>query len=164
MLEVRPQPSVWPVLLVMALVAGWLQFAFPYREAPRADLTENLGGVFPKLNGVMSSPETRAVWEDFRALYEKYGDPFTVMPAMPLAHYVTGTAPVLPVDWPRDLEMPGDESSYMAALRDGVVLVSKESWSACDESESTICARVLAEGGEIEETAHFRVLRLPAVE
>ena len=39
----------------------------------------------------------------------KYGEPFAVLPALPLAHYLTNTLPAIPIDWALNAELNFDQ-------------------------------------------------------
>jgi hypothetical protein len=97
-LGTRPGPlSLY--LLALALTAQLAGYQFPYREPARAELSWQLGEVFEKLDGIHVTRETERTYRELARLRAQYGPTFAVLPDMPLAHYLTGTMPSLPVDW-----------------------------------------------------------------
>lgn len=150
-------------LLGMSLAVQAVAYQFPYMEAPRAKLQFDLGEVFPKLSGIRSSEENYAKHAELRALRDRFGGDFTVLPGMPLAHYLTGTVPVLPVDWARNAECGDGTSELIQALETTAapVFLEKGSVFVCRGGPacSDVAAHVRDRWTVVHEGAFFDVYR-----
>ncbi len=151
-------------VVIIAVLLGVARFSYEYvyRDGLRSAMTVNLGGVFPRLQGVYSSPETEALYRDLAALEQRYGANFEVLPAFPLAHFLTNTRPVLPLDWVVRREMGGQEASVLQTLKTQktVVFVQK---SFADEIEHDpeleLTRQVMQEAKMLAETPGFWVIQ-----
>lgn len=102
---------------------------FPRYDAPRWDCTYRLSDVFPQGSGVWVGRFQYQQYVDLKELVSKYGEPFAVLPALPLAHYLTNTTPILEVDWALNAELNGRrlESRVIRSLEEShpTVLVQR---------------------------------------
>lgn len=150
--------------LPLALVAQFAGYRYPYREAPRAALTEHLGDVLGTLDHVYSSAANRDRFAELQQLHERYPR-FTVLPALPSANYLTGTLPPVGVDWARDSELGGRAESLIAELEasGAHVFLERAAEPLCETGPgcSALARHVVARWQVIEEGSHFRVYRLP---
>ena len=75
----------------------------PYREHPYAELTVDLGEVFPKLSGIYSTRFTRDRFADLKQVIDTEANagalPFVVLRDYPAIHYLTGTQNPIGADW-----------------------------------------------------------------
>ena len=94
-----------PSLIGITFLGFFLMQLFPYRDAPRWELTENAGQVFDRLDGIYTSKDNLVRLKELAFLDKKCAQHFVVLPAMPAAHYLTKTKPVIGIDWTHDGEM-----------------------------------------------------------
>lgn len=95
----------FPAIAVGAFVCYFLMYQYPFREPHRSELTYHLGDHFPKMNYIYTNQEMYEKYGEVKQLHEKYGDNFSVLPAMPVANYLTNTTPPLQIDWAHDAEI-----------------------------------------------------------
>lgn len=115
-------------LLLAALVfTFFVGNQFIYRDGRRHEMTEPLSEIFPKLESIKSDPETYEKYLELREFHEKYGANLTVVPSFPLADFLLGTRPVLPIDWESSLETNGHNELIINVLEEKmpIVLVEK---------------------------------------
>ncbi len=152
-------------LLGMALAVQAVAYQFPYMDAPRARLRFDLGEVFPKLSGIRSSEANHAKHAELRALHARFGDRFTVLPGMPLAHYLTDTVPVLGVDWARNAECGDGTRGLVRTLEsaDAPVFLERGSALVCRGGPacSDVAAHVQERWNRVHEGGFFDVYRRP---
>lgn len=98
-------PRYFYALLGAFLVWAYAMLAqFPYRDAPRAALIYPMAQVFPQMQGIYTGETMFRKSQELQRLQRQYGDKFTVLPAYPLAHYLTDSPPILGVDWAHNAE------------------------------------------------------------
>ncbi len=105
--EVKAIIPAWyfPTIAMGAFICYFLMYQYPYRETHRSKISFHLGDHFPKLNYIYTHREMYEKYGEIKQLNEIYGDNFTVLPAMPLANYLTNTLPPLQIDWAHDAEI-----------------------------------------------------------
>ena len=104
------------LVLLAALAIQFLAYQFPYGDARRSLLVHPAGDAFPRLRGVHTSISHQRRYAELAALRERYGDRFTVLPGLPLAHFLTDSEPLLPVDWSRNSETDGRTAELIRRL------------------------------------------------
>ena len=107
---VAPRYFYGIVFVLVAWVFAVL-YQYPYRDQPREMLNYDAGEVFPRLSRIYTGPYLFHKCKELKELSSAYEGPFTVLPAFPLAHYLTQTAPPLPVDWAHNAEMAYDRNA-----------------------------------------------------
>lgn len=155
-------PVLRLLLLSVLLLTFRLGFEFIYRDGKRSDMTENMGLIFPKLSGIYSDQETAARYRDLKLLAEKYGQVFTVLPAFPQAHYLTNTAPPLPLDWVVNRETNGDNELIFKnfGTKKPVVFFEKNYLSKLQTDPELSVSRSIFESTTLlEETPYFMIRR-----
>lgn len=80
-------------------------YQFPYREAPREQTIYHLGEVFPSQQKIFTGSELFQQSQELRQMQAKYGDRFTVLPALPAAHYLLEISPPYGIDWAHNAEL-----------------------------------------------------------
>ena len=150
-------------LLLILLAVFRLGYEFVYRDGRRSDMRIPLGAVFPRLGGLYSRGETAALYLDLKNLTMQYPN-FKTLPSFPLANYLTGTRPPLPLDWVVKRESGPErfQDSVVAALRkNGPVLLIEKRYADGIETdpELRLTRRLLHEGLVIDETPHFWVVK-----
>ncbi|HKQ60161.1 MAG TPA: hypothetical protein VJS92_02680 [Candidatus Polarisedimenticolaceae bacterium] len=162
-----PPRSLAAFTLALSAALQLVAYQFPYMELKRSVLDHHLGEVFDRLTGVWSSRSNYERHAELRALHEEFGDRYAVLPAMPLAHYLTGTTPVLPVDWARNSEYGYDTDRLVQVLDSErpVVFVDRTSGSLCrgGPSCSDISMYVLEHWKKLRSNAFFDVYVYPVV-
>ena len=147
------------LLLAMILVFRY-GYATIYRDEPRAEHSCNLGTVFPKLQGIKSSPQTCALYTDVKQLADKYGPNFKTVPAFPLANYLTDTRSPWPIDWATSAEIKGVENQiYEAMEQPGIhYFVEKSYGDVLLENDKFATTKYLMQSmRKVEETEFFEV-------
>ena len=99
---------VVPTMTGLAFVGFFLMQQFPYRDAPKWELTENIGQVFERSEGVYTGKDNLVRLTELDFLSRKCEGKFVVLPAMPAAHYLTNTKPIIGIDWTHDGELQPD--------------------------------------------------------
>ncbi|MBK8428453.1 MAG: hypothetical protein IPL27_21970 [Lewinellaceae bacterium] len=154
----------WLPLLVLAILLSVARFGyeFVYRDGPRGEMTVDMGTIFPKLHGIYSSPQTAALYSDLKDLSRRYGPDFAVLPAFPQAHFLTNTAPPLPLDWVVQREMNGANQLVINSLKEKkpVLFIEKSFADKINiDPELELTRHVLETGKVLEETPHFWIVR-----
>ena len=148
-------------LLAAALVAQAVAYRHPYREAPRAELTADLGAVFPELAGIRTSEEGLARWIELVELRESHARAFVVLPARPAAHWLLGERSPLAVDWAIDAETAGRTAELLAQLEraGAVALIERDSPFICASGPgcSSLAAAIAARWPRIASGRAFDV-------
>lgn len=156
-------PKRLPLVQVILLLGiARFSYEFVYRDGLRSEMTTNMGTVFPKLQGIYSSPEKAALYRDLQNLVQRYGPNFTVLPAFPQAHFLTGTAPPLPLDWVVKREMNESNQLVVNSLREKkpVLFIEKKFAEKINSDPELELTRHALETGKIlEETPHFWIVR-----
>lgn len=149
-------------ILLALLLTFRVAFEYVYRDGRRSSMTEPMGLVFPKLSGIYSSPESVAIYQDLKRLSVKYGPNFTVLPAFPLANYLTSTPPPLPLDWVVNRETNGNNTLIIKNLNSilSIIFIEKEYLEKVkSDAELSLTHRVLESGTVLEETPFFLVIK-----
>lgn len=101
---VAPRYFYGIIFLLVAWVFAVL-YQYPYRDQPREMLNYDAGKVFPRLSHIYTGPYLYSKCQELQTLTQEYTGSFAVLPAFPLAHYLTETRPPLPIDWAHNAEM-----------------------------------------------------------
>ncbi|MEM7039642.1 MAG: metallophosphoesterase, partial [Bacteroidota bacterium] len=160
-----------PTLTAVVFAANFVHQNQPYRDAARGELDHHLGDLFPRLSHIYTGSDNYAKYADFKVLHTEFGDNFTVLPAFPLANYLTHTTPPISVDWAHDAEI--NKAAGLAKLtqelevRKPHVFVEKDKIQEASEGllhyRSALLAYVLENWLQIEETEHFFVYVHPSM-
>jgi hypothetical protein len=89
---------------IFFLASFFLLFQFPYRDAPRNQCDQDGGEIFPQLAFHSIGKENADKLRELKQLAISHPQ-FTVMPAMPQAHYLTQTQNPFPWDWEHNAEV-----------------------------------------------------------
>lgn len=111
-------------LLLLTFSFGYQQV---YRDGNRTNLYVSLSSISPKLTGIRSSAATNKKYEALLKWSHRY-ECFSVLPAFPQAHYLTGTVNPLPLDWLIRVEYNGQKDLILERLQqldDCVLLIEK---------------------------------------
>lgn len=169
-IKVKVPRYYYPSLLGAALVTFFILYQIPYRESAKKDLDYHMGDVFPKLSYIYSNQENYDKHADFKALHQQYGDNFTVLPALPLANYLTDTKPIIQIDWAHDGEINYDYGfklimDRMHSLRPYVFVEKDKKNEAYGEIKQYACSllREVLENWEMaDETKYFEIYVMPS--
>lgn len=134
-----------------------------YNDSDRAELTYNMGEVFPRLSGIKSDAATYTQYQQLKTLSEKY-DNFTVVPSMTLAHYVTDTKNPIGVDWVFDHHLAGEiEKHYQILVEKGVAVFLEpfENHQNNYEESARLSGLIKSRWRLVETTPYFRVYEPP---
>jgi hypothetical protein len=134
-LAVVRQPSRFEDVLAVvtfaavAVVLVFINVELPYRDAPRADETADLGEIYPRLGHLYTNPINAARHRELRDFTQRYaldpGREFVVLTAFPLTHFLTDTRSPLSLDWLEPQEYLGNDDrlrSELVASRPVVIL------------------------------------------
>lgn len=144
-------------------------YQFPYREAPRDQITYELASIFPRYAGMYGGKEIYQKSLELKLLHQRHGSAYTVLPAFPLAHCLTETVPVLPVDWAHNAEMVFDQNRSWL-LRDlrqkaELVFIQRDRMNEFQDQSrygSTLGQHVLQHWQPVDSTTYFTVFRAHA--
>ncbi|MEM7262697.1 MAG: hypothetical protein AAF488_11960, partial [Planctomycetota bacterium] len=105
--EGRWSPSHYRTLILVVFGLYLAMAQFPRFDAPRWECTYRMSDLFPQATGVKIGAFQYRQYAELKELVAEYEEPFTVLPALPLAHYLTDTTPTLGVDWALNAELNG---------------------------------------------------------
>lgn len=149
-----------PLAIAVLTFAGGYQFI--YRDGRRAEMTEPLGPIFPKLNGVFTDRATAEKYADLRRLHQKWPGPLAVLPSFPLANYLFDERPPLPLDWESSLETNGHNELIINALsQTGLVILIEKSCldHLLTDSKYAVAAHVFQYFQKVDESSDFLVFQ-----
>lgn len=166
--EIGQRPPAWyyPAITGAAFIAYFAMYQYPFREPHRSEITYHLGDIFPKFNHVYTHEELYKKYGELKDLHERFGDNFTVLPAMPLANYLTNTRPPISIDWAHDAEIAYDYGlernlQELSAARPFVFVDKvngpKEAYDDIKQYRSLLTRHVLEHWNKIAETDHYEV-------
>ena len=157
-------PQGFAMAVVFGFIATFsLGYQRVYNDSDRAELTYDMGDVFPRLSGIKSDQATYQQYEQLKTLSEKYNN-FTVVPSMTLAHYVTNTKNPIGVDWVFDHHLAGEIEKHYQMLVDKNVTVFLEPFEGHRNNyeESARLSVFIKERWQlVESTPYFRVYKAP---
>ncbi|MCC7244467.1 MAG: hypothetical protein IT269_02215 [Saprospiraceae bacterium] len=139
-------------------------YEFVYRDGRRSEMTYHLGGIFPSLTGIYSNAETAGLYQDLKQLSLKYGPNFKTLPSFPQASFLTKTYPPLPLDWVVNRETNRDNSLIykIVEIKNPVFFIEKSyEKNGMNQPELSFTQACLNNGQLLEETAYFKVIRMP---
>ena len=163
-LSFQPPRWLFPAALGILFLFNANLYRFPYHDAgPHA---HHLGDLFPKATGIFVGATNFQKHQELMSLISRYGDSFAVLPAMPLAHFLNGSEPLLPVDWAHNAEANFEKNSswLIDRLNHGpnVVFIEKDKLHEAETSGkygSALTAYVLENWNEIENEEYFYVYK-----
>jgi hypothetical protein len=104
----------------VAVVLVFINVELPYRDAPRADETVDLGDIYPRLGHLYTNPINAARHRELRDFTQRYaldaGREFVVLTAFPLAHFLTNTRSPVSLDWLEPQEYLGNDERLRSEL------------------------------------------------
>lgn len=120
-----------------------------YRDSPKFLATENLGDLYPRLNGIYVGKEN---YRSYELLKEIQGELKieTVLPTFTLFNYFTEHETSYPIDWSKEAEMPKNPEYYFESLSGKKVIIQ----SGCD---TRLCELVRGSSKKIKENHLFAV-------
>lgn len=153
------------IFILLAWTYG-IMYQFPYRSAPREETTFHVGEIFPQLYGIQVGKEMYEKCVELKSLSEKYPNDFTVLPAFPLANYLTQTSNPLDIDWAHNAEIGGIKRlPYLTAQLDSsaqFIFLERDKLDEVRDSSrfgSLLSGHVVQNWQFVEETEFFRVYR-----
>jgi hypothetical protein len=159
-----PPKWFWPTIFAICLGSVATLNLYIYEDAFRTKTTNDLGTVFPRLSHISAGNTQFTQYRELKQLHSRYGDRFTVLPSMPLAHYVTNTEPRIPIDWVHDAEI-----NYQSGIRDVIarleaspnrVFAMKDELRRANEEGAYRCSvlkHVITHWARIDSTTMFLV-------
>lgn len=148
--------------IVVLLLIGRCSYEYVYRDGKRSEMTVHLGAIFPKLQGIYSSPGTAALYAELDSLSRQYQHNFVVLPSFPQAHFLTGACSPLPLDWVVKREMNGDNSLIVNSLQNKKLFLFVEKSAAekiRTDPEMEPTRNLIQRGTAMGETTHFQIMR-----
>lgn len=146
-------------------------YQYPYREEARDHITYPLAEVFPRMAGIYGGEFIFRKSQTLASLHRTHGHAYTVLPAYPLAHYLTNSIPPIPIDWAHNAEMDyARNRDWM--LRElhthtRVVFIEKDKLSQLADTSgygSALALYVRTQWQLIEENEYFEVYKQAATE
>jgi len=104
-LEFRVARYFYGIICFVLIWIFAILYQYPYREVARTEITYELAEIFPRLTGIYGGKPIYDKCQSLKQFHQEYGDAYSVLPAFPLAHYLTETSPRLPIDWAHNAEM-----------------------------------------------------------
>ena len=106
---------------VICLLLIWvfaILYQYPYRDGPKDQLDYSAGDIFPRLSGIYTGEPFYSKALELRTLHQRFEGTFTVLPAYPLAHYLTGLPNPVSIDWAHNAEadIPDQQDLLQADL------------------------------------------------
>lgn len=163
-------PIMAGIVLLGLLCVFRYAYEFVYRDGRRSEMNMDMGSVFPSFRGIRSDKTSLALYQELKTLSSKYGPYVKTLPSFPQAAYLTGTVPVLPLDWVVEREMGNQRNLVLLALssQKPILLVEKPFRAHLDQfiegkgkpdPELRLTRQVLQQGELLEETNYFWVIR-----
>ncbi|MBL7827206.1 MAG: hypothetical protein JNJ57_11275, partial [Saprospiraceae bacterium] len=159
--RLKPLAVAYRIALVASLLVAFrVGYEFVYRDGKRSEMTEHLGDIFPKLQGIYSDLQTAAKYRDLANLAQQYGPNYAILPAFPQAHFLTGTTPPLPMDWVVNRESNGENELIIKGLnRTDWIFIEKSHLDQADKDpQLSVTQRVLTQCERKGETEYFVLL------
>ena len=160
--EDKRTPFIYGGILLTFLITFYIGYQTIYRDAPRDQLTYDMGTVFPQLSTIKSDEATFNKYEELKHLAKKYPN-FTVLPTVTLAHYLTKTVNPIGSDWPHDIEINFDAKRFVAELKakNSSVFIEKTEFTAEDLKDYEMVTLIEKEWTLVTETKQFKVYSPP---
>jgi len=160
--EDKRTPFIYGGILLTFLITFYIGYQTIYRDAPRDQLTYDMGTVFPQLSTIKSDEATFNKYEELKHLAKKYPN-FTVLPTVTLAHYLTKTVNPIGSDWPHDIEINFDAKRFVAELKakNSSVFIEKTEFTAEDLKDYEMVTLIEKEWTLVTETEQFKVYSPP---
>ena len=163
-LNFRVPRYFYGVIFVLLAWTYGIMYQFPYRSAPRDETIFHVGEVFPQLYGIQVGETMYEKCVELRSLSQKYPTDFTVLPAFPLANYLTQTTNPLGIDWAHNAEIGGIKRlPHLITQLDSsaqYVFLEKDKLEEVRDSSrygSLLSGHVVNNWKFMEETTYFRV-------
>lgn len=168
-LEYKPSWWYFPSIVAALFIGFFLMYQYPYREPHRSELTHNIGEIFPKMNHIYTHKAMYDKFGELDRMHRKWGDNFTVLPAFPIANYVTNTRPAIHVDWAHDAEINYDFGMKKILARmdatQPYVFMEKgkeiEAYSPDTQYRSSLTRHVLENWTAVDSSEYFIVFEHP---
>ena len=110
--------SFWRYALLLALLFSFrYAYEFIYRDGRRSQMNQAMEEVFPKLKYIYSDKATFEKYTELYQLHQQYDSCFTVLPAFPLANYLTNTRSPVELDWVIHAETNGKNSTILQTIK-----------------------------------------------
>lgn len=153
-----PRGWVMPALVGISMAFFYWVSHFPYRDAPRPELTYPAAEIFPGLSNIRTGSFGYHKLEELHQHYAAYGDPFVVLPTVPLAHFLTQSRSPLGVDWAYDIEIgQRDVPGFIDRLDASAATVFVEKHRMTEVEASTLLKHVITHWTPVDSGDYFVV-------
>ena len=98
-----PRYFLGGICIILIWIFGTL-YQYPYRDAPRSNITDSPGNYFSEFNYLYTGDEFNSKSKELFELRKTYTESFTVLPAYPLANFITHSPNPLSIDWAHNAE------------------------------------------------------------
>lgn len=156
---------------IISIVLIWIfaiLYQYPYRDAPREEMDYQLAEVFPRFGWIYTGEDFYVKTLELQKLHQKYRGEFSVLPAYPLASFLTDTHNPLPVDWAHNNEVNNGRNSQWveASLEEKTdyIFVERDKIKEARDAGpfgSSITGFVLDHWENVETGVYFDVYRSP---
>lgn len=160
--EFEPPKYYYFTMLLLMFSAMFIMNRYPYRDEPRKSDHYHLGDIYPQLNFVYGGEPIYRKMAEMHQLVGEYKQPFTVLPSMPLAHYLEKQIPPIQVDWAHNAEMNWDKSQNelinKLEFTAPIVFIEKDKAKELDDPGkygSGLARYVREHWQQVRETAYF---------
>ncbi|MEZ4773130.1 MAG: hypothetical protein R3D00_08100 [Bacteroidia bacterium] len=158
----------YSIILVVLIWIFAILYQYPYRDAPRDQMNYLLAEVFPHFGWIYTGDDFYLKTSELQQLSQKYGGQFSVLPAYPLANFLTNSQNPLPTDWAHNNEMnSGRNEQWMEAdlgKKADFIFIEKDKMKEARDTGpfgSSITGFVLDHWEKIETGVYFDVYRSP---
>jgi hypothetical protein len=102
-LKLITSPAYVVLALVIIVTYSYLNYAEPYRDLARPQLTYNLADIYPKFGDVSTNEVTYNEFEEIEKLKADYignqSVPYVIMPDFPIYYFIAGARNPTCIDW-----------------------------------------------------------------
>lgn len=123
------------------------------------EMTNSLASLFPKLSFNYTNKKTYEKYKELKQIINDNGSNFSVLPGMPMAHYITNTRPTLIADWMLDSDFRINTDFFVKDFleKHPYIILEKETMSYY---KSNISIEIIKKCTLIKEYKHFKVYHL----
>lgn len=112
--------------LTLAISVFHFAYRYPYNleyKAERQNMTKDLSEIFPRFKFIKGDEYTYNLYKEFKTLTETYGNNFTVLPSLTLAHLLVGNKNPIGSDWLMNAEINDQTDLLIHRLEQNNIIV-----------------------------------------
>jgi len=154
------RPVITNTVILLFLGTFFYGYQTLYRDSNRNELTYNMGEIFPQLTFLKSDEATYNKYSELKQLSQRYKN-IAVVPASPLANYLTNTVNPIGTDWILNEEVNQEIPLLVKQLsiKNSTVFVEKRTYTQEQKKSYTIVPLIENTWKKLEETQYFIVYK-----